>query len=207
MLRGYGGSTYYPTGGPWGSDFRDARNWGSNIVPLGSGGHGVSPSAYGVKEAAVKQVGVDKAMAMAQGLANKTKKPVIVPIPNTGASKVVNPVRRAAAMGSKFAFFPKKRPIVLAPQARGIPIQTKIPVGHRGPVLDRKVVNNAAAIAQQARRGHGPSKASIIPDFIKNLFTSGTVMDNAYTKQIAAGNAWDAGGRSRYSSSYGGGAE
>lgn len=129
--------------------------------PFDFGGNGSAPTmpaAFGLTERAVREVGVEKAIASAQHVANKKQRPCIVPIPGTGKSKVVRPQKRKPAFS--FAFVPKRKPIVLPAKIHrpvDVPNRNQTARGPLGPnqvkailALQKRTSRIESAAARQA---------------------------------------------------------
>lgn len=111
------------------------------------------PPVLGIREDAVKRMGVDKATALAKRLATSSKKPVLVPIPNTGAAKVVRPANQVAM--AKLGVVPKgKAPVTMPPQLRGVDFE-EAHLGHS--------MADAAQAQAVARRATGSASAAPRP--------------------------------------------
>jgi len=168
----------------FGSGLFDPFSAGDPFATGVAGGYS-GPGILGIREAAVKQMGVDRATAVAKSLAKSSQRPALVPIPNTGASKVVRPMSQTAM--SKLGVTPGgKRPMVMAPALRGVDMGEYPSSGVvRNNALTRQIAMQNAWLSTQptiASRGSGGAG-------VAGLGKIGKFADWAWYEKLGAGVA------------------
>ncbi len=104
----------------------------------------------GMAEGKVRRMGYKRATQQAYAIACKYGRPVLVPIPGTGRSKVVRP---GGGRRTTLAVVPKKKALVLTAQQRGPMPEGSVATGHRGPVDNRtlRILAKKKAMVDAAR--------------------------------------------------------